>query len=98
MVQRFSGDELAGLVVSAVHDAVAGEGDVGELGDVWEGGVVDELGEDVLESGVLVGDLGVEFLVLGYEFSVARVFEGWGWGGEAGDLGFGEGFGEGVAW
>ncbi|TGO35477.1 hypothetical protein BHYA_0157g00010 [Botrytis hyacinthi] len=98
VVQRFPGDELAGLVVPAVHDAVAGEGDVGELGDVLEGGVVDEVGEDVLECGVLVGDFVVEFLVLGDGFSGARVFEGWGWGGEAGDLGFGEGFGGGVAW
>lgn len=41
VVEGFPGDELAGLVGAAVDDAVAGEGDVGELGDGWEGAVVD---------------------------------------------------------
>lgn len=64
MVVGFAGDELAGFVIAAVHDAVAGQGDVGELGNLGEGFVVDEVREDVLECGVLVGDLVGEGLVV----------------------------------
>lgn len=68
-------DDLGGVVVAAVDDAVAGNADIFLLGDGGEVGVADELLEHVREGVVLGVDFGVvDALVFVDGLAVAPVF------------------------
>src|ERR1700759_5553810 len=81
-------DNLGRIVVSSMHDSVAGNGNVFLLGDCCKVLVVDQLIQHVLEGIVLGGDLLIKAFPLGYRFRASGVLKlGW-WSGKTIDLGF----------